>query len=106
MGKEETLYTKEGNAVKAWKRKKKKSFAEKHWVEFSKIVVTLVIATYFLMVIVGVVDGAVRGEDFQHLLSFVLEHTRPVLYGYFAKAFGENIFKILMSKKQNEEGGE
>ena len=105
------LYTAGGIPVTVTRKKSKKKlrtvFTEKHWVEFSKIIVTLVMLTYFAMVIVGIVDGAVRGADFLSILEFVKEHTVPVLIGYFAKAFGENIFKQLLSwqgNKQNEEG--
>jgi len=93
MKKEVTLYTEDGKAVKAWKG----TLAKKHWAEFSKIMVTVVLSTYILMVIVGVFDKALRGAEFTEMLEYTKEHTLPVLYGYIGKAFGENALKIIIS---------
>lgn len=81
----------------ARRRKSKKGAARKK-VEFIKLVLMLVMATYFLGVAVGVKIVLAYPEQLGTLLTFIGAPTATVIIFYAWKAKAENVIKI---KKKN-----
>ena len=80
------------------RRKKARKGAARKKVEFIKLVLMLVMATYFLGVAVGVKIVLAYPEQLGTLLAFIGAPTATVIIFYAWKAKAENVIKI---KKNN-----
>ncbi|MDR1704246.1 MAG: hypothetical protein LBS19_06130 [Clostridiales bacterium] len=63
----------------------------------SHIFMAGVMLAYFAGAAVGVFKVLFQGAPLSTLFEYILELALPVGLGYFVKAFGENIFKIVTS---------
>lgn len=94
-------------------RKKKESEIKKQkpfdWIwEFSKRVVVLLTAAYFIVLFYAIVIMAITGKlsSLGILLSEVSDVLKTCVFGYFAKAGLENMLKIRHQKRKKEREGE
>jgi hypothetical protein len=78
---------------------------------FSHGVMAGIMFSFFIGVGLGVYVTVWRGEPLSVTLDYIMELAKFVALGYFAKAFGENILKIILvrgkeqRKNETDEGG-
>lgn len=64
---------------------------------FSHMIMAGIMLMFFVGVGLGVYVTVFRGEPLSVTLDYIMELARIVTLGYFVKAFGENIAKIILS---------
>jgi uncharacterized membrane protein len=79
------------------KKHKKDSHSEYMMNSFSKWVMAAVMLMFFVGVGFGGYAIICRGEAVETTLDYIMQLARIVCLGYFIKAFGENIAKIVLS---------
>ena len=76
---------------------------------FSHGVMAGIMLSFFVGVGLGVYVTVWRGEPLNVTLDYIMELAKFVALGYFAKAFGENILKIILGRRKeikfDESGG-
>ena len=100
---------KRGTAAKpspprAWKPDEK---SELMMNSFSKMVMAAVMLMFFVGVGLGIYGTVCKAEPVSVTLDYIIKLALPVGLGYFIKAFGENIAKIVLSAifGRNTDGG-
>lgn len=64
---------------------------------FSHMVMFGIMLMFFVGVGLGVYVTVILGETLSVTLDYIMKLAKPVALGYFVKAFGENIAKIVLS---------
>ena len=89
------------NRVEAYALKQAKRFNKENSQgkrnTFSHLVMGGIMITYFVGVLLGIFVVIILHEPIDTVLSFIMELAKIVTLGYFVKAFGENIAKIVFS---------
>ena len=88
-----TIYVATERKVPAVKKRKEKGSWQ---LTFSHCVMAGVMLTYFAGVVLGWYATVVNGEPVGTTLDYIMQLAKIVGVGYFAKAFGENIAKIVL----------
>jgi TctA family transporter len=71
--------------------------ADKRHYTFSHMVMAGIMMMFFVGVGLGVYSVVTKADDLTVVLNFIMELARIVCLGYFIKAFGENIARIVLS---------
>ncbi len=69
--------------------------------EFSKIIMALILATYFIGIIIGAVIVFIDSAQLSVYLPYIGTATTAVIAFYLWKAKNENVIKIAKSNKNN-----
>lgn len=93
-------------AVRKYKSRKRKNAPakSKRKIEFSKLILALVLSTYFIGVAVGVKVTFIDISQLGVLLAFIGAPTAAAIGFYAWKAKAENIIKIKKSNPEETEG--